>query len=282
MQFIHRQRGQALAESIIGMSFVVIPLLLLLPFVSKITGVQHRANQAAQYAAWERTVWKEQAPSRMVTGKGIFLAKKTEQQLSAQLPWRFYQGKGQVIDSRPPKQWNWEQNVHPLLKHQTRHDGSLSGLIKDKGEGKNRLSFTEPSSKIPGTVNSLIGKALGVLAYTGFSLEQDQFYRTRVETDLVQMHLEPFDSMQLTYKGNSALLASGWNAAGPEHLRRRAERLVPTNYADVSWVRTAQKVASFIPFGKELHPNSLKLGHVEAEVLPANRLCNYGSKGCGG
>lgn len=49
--------GQAMTETVIAMSFVLIPLFLLIPLLGKYIDIQHTTIQAARYEAWEYTVW---------------------------------------------------------------------------------------------------------------------------------------------------------------------------------------------------------------------------------
>ena len=54
----HRdQSGQALAEFLVVAGFVLVPLALGTVFLMKIGNTQHEMQEAARYAAWERTVW---------------------------------------------------------------------------------------------------------------------------------------------------------------------------------------------------------------------------------
>lgn len=285
---ISSQRGQALVESIIGLSFVVIPLLIMMPFLSKITGAQHRAAQAAHYSTWERTVWKERNPDQMPSRSGLYVAKRSETELMKHIPWRFYQTDGQQITTRYQDKWDWQQNVHPLLKHQMEPDTRQATILKSTQEEPNdqneldRLTASNRGGDTPGLYGKSVEKAVDLISYTGFDLELDQYYRASVSTDLENLYLAPFDNLNLNIKGQSALLASGWNAAGPHHVKNRVRRLVLTNYMDVGVIRTAQRLVGIIPFGKELKPNRLKLGFVKPDVLPNNRLCTYGTKNCGG
>lgn len=289
-RFNTKQRGQAMVESVVGLSYVIVPLLILLPFMSKLTGVQHRAEQASHYSAWERTVWKNRQPSQLPRRSGIYLARKSEADLARQIPWRFYQQDGQQIKSSTNDQWDWSEHVHPLVEHQVQQ-GAAQGLQplvssnQDNPNNSNELDrFTRSSngSRLPGVLNGATSTALGVISFMGFSLERDQFYRTNVSTQVENFYIEPFDELDLNFSSQSALLASGWNAAGPYHVKNRTRKLVLTNVMDNGVIRTAQRLMGILPFGKDLRPSSLKLGHVSPDVLPTNRLCTYGTANCGG
>jgi hypothetical protein len=50
-------RGQAMTETVIAASFVLVPLFLLIPLIGKYIDIHHTTIQAARYEAWEYTVW---------------------------------------------------------------------------------------------------------------------------------------------------------------------------------------------------------------------------------
>ncbi|NKF49352.1 hypothetical protein G3R49_01995 [Shewanella sp. WXL01] len=284
-----KQLGQALIESIIGLSFVIVPLLLLLPLMSKMTAVQHRAQEASHYNAWERTVWRESNPSRFTSSGGGVVAKRTDAEIAKTIPWRFYQGNGQKLASNYQQQWSWDDKTHPLLHYKIDQAAQGAELVltsnaqnpQDELES-DRLGSGDNAYEVPGRVASGVNSALNLLSYTGFSLESRPYYRTYVETDFEPFYLEPFDSMNLTFRSDSAILASGWNAGGARHVENRVRDLVLTNYLNMGIIRTGQRALSWIPFGRSLSPSRLRLGHVDPNTLPNSRLCTYGTRNCGG
>ena len=53
----HKYSGQAMTETVIAASFVLVPLFLLIPLIGKYIDINHSTIQAARYEAWEYTVW---------------------------------------------------------------------------------------------------------------------------------------------------------------------------------------------------------------------------------
>lgn len=281
------EKGQALVEGSIALSFVIVPLLLLLPYMSKMTEVQHRVSEAAQYTSWERTVWKDSRPSLLPNNGSHHSALMQEGALAMSVPWRFYQKNGLLISSENRNEWDWDENVHPLLKSQTTQNSSNDNLLsltdENIADGEfSRFERTERSGKTPGSIGSTVDNMVGLLSFTGFRLERKPYYQTEVSTKLQNHYIEPFDKLNLRFKGNSALMASGWNAGGIDHAEKRVKKLVLTTVLDNGLVRLVQRIGGVIPFGKELKTNSLKFGHVAPEILPENRLCRYGTENCGG
>ncbi|WP_417763367.1 hypothetical protein [Shewanella sp.] len=284
-----QQQGQALAESVIGLSFAIIPLLLLVPLMGKIAGVQHRAIEAAQYSAWERTVWRVSAPPNNSSGNGANVAIRAQTRIAQDLPQRFYAKDGQILTSEQPSNsepWNWDRDSHPLLQAQWQQDNDNSSLFKNPNQQQSansnsspRLLTNESAGKVPGTANSIVSGALSLLNMTGFTLKQDQYYRTNVSSPLVRYYMAPFDEIDIVPHGSAALLASGWNANGGRHVRKQVSELVPLRLFDNSAIEVLQIGAGFI--AQELDPSSLKFGHIDENALPANKLCTYGTANCG-
>ena len=52
-----RQEGQAMAEFLVSVAFVFLPLFVLVPTLGKLIDIQHENQLAARYVTWERTVW---------------------------------------------------------------------------------------------------------------------------------------------------------------------------------------------------------------------------------
>ena len=48
-----KERGQALLEILVSGAFVLVPTLFMLIYMGKVGDLQHRAHEAARYAAWE-------------------------------------------------------------------------------------------------------------------------------------------------------------------------------------------------------------------------------------
>jgi hypothetical protein len=63
----HRQRGQAMTETLITSVTILVPLFLLIPLLGKYIDINHSTIQAARYEAWEYTVWYGSNSTRSLT-----------------------------------------------------------------------------------------------------------------------------------------------------------------------------------------------------------------------
>lgn len=281
-----KQKGQAVTEGVIALSFVIIPLMMLLPVLSKVTFVQHQAEQASHYNAWERTVWRDKKPDRVPSS--VSVAIKSEKDIAKEIPWRFYQKVSIALSSTQRNKWDWKANSSPYMKANIKDKRSHNIMLKPHNDENvrdndpyDRFSRSHKGGGMPGSMSSAVEKAVKLVSIGGFKLERDQFYKTSVTTRIEALAVKPFDDLALSLTGNDALLASGWNAAGPGHIENRVKRLVLTTTMDNGVIKTVQNGIGFLPIAKEIRSSSLKLGFVAPNVLPKRQLCRYGSKGCG-
>lgn len=78
-----RQRGQAMAEFVVMTAGCLLLLFVLVPVVAKLSDMSYKAQEAARYTAWERTVWyktngnDEMLPSQIDLTNG-YLASRSD------------------------------------------------------------------------------------------------------------------------------------------------------------------------------------------------------------
>ncbi len=104
----HKHFGQAMTETIIAASFVLVPLFLLIPLLGKYIDIQHSTIQAARYEAWEYTVWYRKNSEKPTgvkdkSGNGIPLPTKDFAELQAEARQRFFSADAYSPDSRVSK-----------------------------------------------------------------------------------------------------------------------------------------------------------------------------------
>lgn len=273
-----RQQGQAAIETAISLTFVIVPLLILLPLMAKVTNMQHRADQAAQYTAWERTVWHQQAPSKLsASGTPI----RSDAQIAATVAPRFYGEQGRLVDSNTAD-WNWQTDIHPFLRFQSQRDGSNTPLLASFSGEANDASMED---RVVAGASGSSKLAIEPIARAFIDLENRHYFTSRVRTQMESIQIAPFDALELTVSGNAALLTAGWNAAGPQHVVRRIQDkpyTLPLANLDIPVLNTLRNTIGSLPYYRDIRTSRLKLGHVEPDVLPPSLLCTYGTTNCGG
>ncbi|WXL25581.1 hypothetical protein WG219_20150 [Ectopseudomonas mendocina] len=81
----HRQNGQAMTEFVVMTAGFLLILFVLVPVVAKLSDMSYKAQEAARYTAWERTVWYqtngvegETMPSQMNLEDGYLATRNDE------------------------------------------------------------------------------------------------------------------------------------------------------------------------------------------------------------
>ncbi|MCC5853730.1 MAG: hypothetical protein JJU30_12895 [Alkalimonas sp.] len=277
-----KQNGQAMVETAISLSFIIIPLLVLLPFLAKVTNLQHRADNSAQHIAWERTVWNEQSPSGLNNNNTPI---RNNNEIISTIGPRFYGRQSRLIESSQ-QPWNWNSDINEFLRVQDSF-GNYAPIITTINPQQNdshvnqRLNTSINSSSMP----SAGSVSIEPIARAFINLENNAYYRAGIETSVTNIRMSPLDALNLNISGNAALLTSGWNAAGPEHLVERIRQnpqTLPLTRADLGFLNTIRNASGFLPPYQELRANNLLLGHVDPDALPPSLLCTYGTINCGG
>ncbi|WP_269532039.1 hypothetical protein [Chitinimonas sp. BJYL2] len=300
--FVHiRQRGQAMIETLIACSLVLVPLFLALPVIAKYLDIRSHAVQAARYAAWERTVFfGGDAASELgwIVGPNAWKAnEKTEGAVKSEIAAR--------VLSKPSD----TAKVESADSSSSNFKGAANGLWQDR-IGTSMLAYgdvqgavgqeCDPSGDIggaifggecaPGTVNSVIMPVVAVASSVGpFTLEMGGKY-----TATVTLGAKSYDpnsylmSAALARKPmteTSVVLGNGWSAEGPNTTGRigvtqQVKGLTPLSLlaaeidmgslGSLSILNVIQTVMSI--WAPELHPRKLQIGKIAPDEVPADRL----------
>lgn len=115
-------------------------------------------------------------------------------------------------------------------------------------------------------------RAVGLLGVGDFDLRNERMLTSdaRVEIARAIDLPAPLDELDLVLRDRMVLLADPWSAAGPEHVVRRVEPLLPTSGLGrlMTVLSPLQALVSLI----EPEFINLCIGHVDPEVLPPDRL----------
>ncbi len=254
-------RGQAMTELLITASFVLIPLLLLIPLLGKYIDIQHAAIQAARYEAWEQTVWYADS-SETPTGFNGDQPLKTEQQTQRESRKRFFTRTDMPIDSaadaggynasldternqlwkdhRGTPLWNGAviNNTEPVSSDST---PDLTGGVMNA-----LLDVIDTVFEAMGEVINAVATFLGGGGAASFDvIDTDGFARSNVQIPVaVPAGIIDVRTLQgttgsgvtdiqsLTFSARAAVLTEAWNAGGISHVQDRSGGIVPTRLLD--------------------------------------------------
>ncbi|ATC86459.1 MULTISPECIES: hypothetical protein [Pseudoalteromonas] len=298
---MNKNSGQALIEMIVFVTFVIAPMMLLVPYFSKIIETQHYANMSSRYIAWERTVWLENKPGNW-SGDDSSLAIKNTSQVVSDVPWRIFKGHDSVITSLQPSDSKWnDSNTAQFLNFNQASQTDSEFLLapfnptEEDDTLHNYFSNDLKNNNVPGTIASAISMAFKVLEIGGLDLEQKGFYHANFSTQVTSHKLLEFinedidkepenenaesenkrpHQFEFPITSDSYILASGWNVGGQSHNENRVRSLVPSNLFNIGVLDSLRDAVSEIPIMEKLNSNSLKFGHIEIEELPTSRKGN--------
>lgn len=276
----HKRRtgtGQATTELLIAASFVLVPLLILIPLLGKYIDIRHATIQAARYEAWEYTVWYNGTAGGISddrpNGYPNTLPIKTVNQLEAESMRRFFSRTDLPISGDDVDGWDDVDRNTLWTDHRNGRlwDGTLdSATPTDRNEPTPDLSGGIMSDII-GILDLIFEALAGALALGGSSvgftaINVDGYSVSEVATvvrvpdgliDFANMYDEGVDDttggFDLTFRSRAAVLTDSWNAGGLEHTTNQAGGLVPTKLLQTliddvlpSWVRDALDIMAII------------------------------------
>jgi hypothetical protein len=270
-------RGQAMTELLVAASFVLVPLLLLIPLLGKYIDIRHAAIQAARYEAWEYTVWYNGTAGGLSddrpNGYPNTLPIKTVGQTEAESMRRFFSDTALPISGDDVAGWDVADRNPLWTDHrgQALWDGTLdTATPTDHNESTPDLTGGVMSFLID-IIDVIFSALASALAMGGSSvgftaINTDGYSISQVAAvvrvpdgviDFANVYDEGIDasvdSFDLTFRSQAAVLTDSWNAGGLEHTTNQAGGLVPTKLLQTliddvlpSWVRDALDIMSII------------------------------------
>lgn len=252
-----RSRGQAMTETVIVASFVLIPLFLLIPFVGKLIDIRHTTIEAARYEAWEWTVWyadNGETPIGFTHSQPV----KSENAVEQETRRRFFSRPGLPIRSTDSGTGWTASDANPLWTDHRGgrlYNGDL-GRTTPSGVPSSDIEHSESTPTVPvigdvfdvlldiiDTVFSAIAEAMSVLGSPiGFDAINTEGYAkatvvTPIDTppglvDVATISGSAADTGvdvgTLYFRGHAGVLTDAWNAGGVRHTYARAGGIVPT------------------------------------------------------
>lgn len=298
---ISRNKGQSLVELSVLLAFVIAPLMLILPYFSKLIEARHYNDMAARYIAFEKTVWLEKGPENYANSGYGRLAVKQTTDISKEVPDRVFGKIETAINSSLPSSLVWNAKEHGYATFQfnqsKRNDAqSLFAAFNPNAEQSKQQFFKVESGngKAPGKISSITNGSLNLLELGGTDFNDKSFF-TGSSSIQIASHLLLEDDrfrnqpsnisgretkrrseFEFVMNSSLSLLADGWNVGGPKHNYNQVRGLVPSSFLDGDILNKARNLLSKsgVPIVKKLGPSDLKFGHIAIEELPKERYRN--------
>lgn len=194
-----RQRGQSTVE-FVTLSFVMVPLLLIVPLLGKYMDIAQTTAVASRYTAFEGTVHHSSSAGGW----------KSDAQLAQEVRRRFFSNSDAPIKTNDTAgNFNAHRNTLWFDYHGT---PLLSDFTKNVGVKTKPETLSQP---------------FGALA-SSFKLPQANLYTGQVNVNidnLVTDSLKPFNSIGLSISRSTTLLVDPWAASGPNQIRDKVQDL---------------------------------------------------------
>lgn len=190
------QRGQSTVEFVV-LSFVLVPLLLIVPLLGKYMDIAQTTAEASRYTAFEGTVRHTSSLDGW----------KTDGELATEVRRRFFSNSDAPIKTNDTAgDFNAHRNT---LWFDHRGDPLLPKFANNVGVETQKESMAQP---------------FGALA-SNFHLPQQNLYTGRVNVNIADIsNLKPFDVIGLKVTRWTTVLVDPWTASGPGQVTAKVQR----------------------------------------------------------
>ena len=243
----HAQRGQSTVELII-LSFVLVPLLLLVPLVGKYMDIAQTTAEASRYAAFEGTVRHSSSSDGW----------KSDADLATEVRRRFFSNSDAPVKTNDVAgDFNAHRNT---LWFDHRGSPLLPVFASHVGVATQKESMSQPA---------------GAFA-NRFGLPQENLYTGRVNVNVADISkLPPFDTLGLAPSRWTTVLVDPWAASGPDQVTSKVKgsgSLFP--YQPLETIATPLAILMSNPLLSILGADTTppEVGRVEPDRVPGDRV----------
>lgn len=250
------QSGQALAEFVVIAGLVLVPVALGSVYLMKLGNSQHEMQEAARYAAWERTVWSQGGDSHTKSATAVLNEALVRVLGEPDLP----------IDSVRD-----QQDVDPgdrrfeAMLSINKGDGVHGALFSENGGAYHTIAFADESAGSGG-----IAKAWGTVISRGLKLNDKGLQTSTVLWSYDWISILDFGQPAIEARSWNTLLTESWNAGSPQKARASVAGAVATDLLSDRRIGRGLNFLAGLLWFKDF--NELELGKVDVEQVPCHRL----------
>lgn len=277
-----RQAGSVLAEFLVVSAAVLVPLAILMPLLFKYIENRQYVEQAARYAAWERTAYYLSAPSHLPSSAPVKSAAEIQREVDNRIL-----TEGRTPIRREQRQAQHTETLNPNLNYWNRNQQQMAPLYEQKAasEPAQWASVAVTNRKLEGRVSDVLTKftsAFMGLGTSGFYLTSDGQYRSEVTVQLAELDFFPeLASAPMIMSRSNTLIADGWGQGGPENAASAARSLsLISRWGDGALsgvINTVTSILSVIPMMGAI--GTLEMGKVDVDAVPCINLGKMQSDG---
>ena len=272
-------RGAAMVEFVVIATFVLVPLYLAVQAIGKFADVRSSVNNAARYAAWERTVWSSDTTSEFA--KRNQMNQKSDANIRNEMRVRLLNDRqaGFKYTNNDKNLATFANGTDPLWR-----DTAGNALVSDPSRMTLGMTQEKPAKDLLGGAIALINK-ISVPSITGtlappvptdaLAVADVQLVKVG-ETSPVYQRLWsksaglPSDWVGLDFAAKGAILSNTWAANSSQGTKNMVTASVPTANGLGTAVEVATK-AVMLAWDPTLVPR-LDMGKIAVDVVPPDRL----------
>ena len=274
----HKQQGGALIEFVVIAMFVLVPMYLAVQALGKFADVRSVANNAARYAAWEKTVWHEETTSDF--SKINTPNQKSTLSIHNEMLVRVFNDRaaGLKYANTDKAATTLAKGTDPLWR-----DTAGTALLSNPASIGLTAKYEKPSKDILGSAIGLINKVavpsitgtlappvpIDTLAVVSFNLDKvgdkSEVYK-RLWSKKAGMTA---DWVGLDYTASAAILSNSWAANAAGGTKGMVAKSVPTANG-LGTAVTVATAAALLAWDPTEIPR-LDLGRIAVDVVPADR-----------
>lgn len=261
------QTGSVLTEFAVVAGFVLVPLALVLPILFKYIENRQYIEQAARYAAWEKTAYRS--------------SDKDLSEIKKEIDNRIFSTGTSIITAKQ-KNADHEEEINPNLTiwdRQGRKSSPIFSSISQDDSVEQWADVTVANNGVGGQISqafSGFGARLLDVGNSNFKLEDKGLYTTEVSVDLKEVpYFEELGDVPI-FERSGTLLADGWSQGGPSGAASAARSMnIVNRWGDGDFSEALNDVInlfSYIPFPGFGSLADLDLNRVEVDAVPCVNL----------
>ncbi len=268
---------------IIACAFFLVPLFLIMTLLMKYIDMDVAVQEAARYAAFQRTVFMPDSKLRDATA-----ATQTQGQAQTGMIMRFFSGGQDGIAGTQTGSTSGFSNQ--ALWYDQAHKGLVGATAAKLTTYSDSASATPQDEALNATLGTLNSISAGLV---GFNLDYDGLMQAQVSLTPADPSgpigfrnlATPstlFEHLGLVFHGQDTVLADGWSAANPANVKSQVQSMLPTSLFsainDISKYTGVCGGSALSNIGAIPDLCGLDLGYVPVNTpseVPADRLGNY-------
>ncbi|MCG8668338.1 MAG: hypothetical protein MI867_02910 [Pseudomonadales bacterium] len=260
-----KSKGQSTVGLLVAGMLFLVPLMIGMVYLAKIIDTKHKLQEAARYAAWERTIYRPTVSPGFQRKSNIDIQREIQQ--------RVFGEPDDLIDSRDDRRLVRTARIE-LDPMQSTFDYSRRGrsipLLEEYNNQRDTLVQYRFSERNPGGTAQ---RAIRQVVNRGLRLPSSTVARSEVAVQIAKIPQIDLGAADFRMDARHVLLAGSWNARSPSEIRRSVRRVVPTSLLSHPVLRQIQNVAG--SFFGEVRSSSLDWGRIDTERVPGQRMRRY-------